>query len=157
MATKHAPIDPAERDFASAQLDELALAHDGLPWIAWKDAVLDWHLQAFATARAEAWIPGLADSHHPVIENFLIRFYGHHVHLAICRLRAENIELRRKCVDAAECIRFYASGAMDTGKRATTVLRSLLSGVTTSSAAANAAQSEASASITSVSRVSPTR
>src|SRR6266849_4377048 len=49
MATRHAPIDHTERDLASVQLDALALAHDGLPWAAWKDAVLDWHLQRLAT------------------------------------------------------------------------------------------------------------
>jgi hypothetical protein len=144
MATKHMPIDHAERDLASAQLDELALAHDGVPWTAWKDAVLDWHLQRFATARAEAWIPGFAGSHDhdPVIKKLLSRFYRHHMHTAIHRLRAENIELRRKIVDAVECTRFYASGAIDAGERATTMLRSLLSPrATTSSATVDPAQS----------------
>ena len=145
MATKHALIDQAERDLASAQLDELALAHNGLPWTAWKDAVLEWHLMMLATARAEAWIPGLAGSHDhdPVIKKFLSRFYRHHMHVAIRRLRVENIELRRKIVDAAECTRFYASGAVDAGARATTVLRSLVSPrATTSPAATNPTQSQ---------------
>jgi hypothetical protein len=133
MATKNAQIDPAERDLASAQLDELAFAHDGLPWTAWKDAVLNWHLQRFATARAEAWIPGLVDfrDHDPAIKKLLSRFYRHHMHVAIRRLRAENIELRRKLIDAAECTRFYAGGAVDGGERATTVLSALLSPRTT--------------------------
>ena len=43
------------------------------------------------------------------------------------RLRRENAELRRKIIDAAECTRFYASGAIDAGERAATALRSLLS------------------------------
>jgi hypothetical protein len=127
MASRHAPIDHAERDLASVQLDALALAHDGLPWAAWKDAVLHWHLQRLATARAEAWVPGFAGCHdnNPVIAKLLSRFYRHHMHIAIRRLRAENIELRRKIVEAAECTRFYARGAIDAGERANTVLRSL--------------------------------
>ena len=127
MATRHAPIDHAERDLASVQLDALALAHDGLPWTAWKDAVLEWHLQRLAIARAEAWVPGFAGCHDndPVVAKLLSRFYRHHMHVAIRRLREENIALRRKIVDAAECTRFYASGAIDAGERATTVLRSL--------------------------------
>ena len=136
MATKHAATEYLERDLASAQLDELALAHDGSSWTEWKDAVLDWHLRRFVSARSEAWIPGFADSHDddPVIRKFLSRFYRHHMHAAIVRLRAENVELRRKILDAAECTRFYARGATDGGERATTVLRSLLSGITRSGA-----------------------
>src|SRR5262249_16767713 len=95
MATKHAATEYLERDLASAQLDELALAHDGSSWTEWKDAVLDWHLRRFVSARSEAWIPGFADSHDddPVIRKFLSRFYRHHMHAAIVRLRAENVEL----------------------------------------------------------------
>jgi hypothetical protein len=128
MATQHAPIDLAERDLACAQLDELALAYYGQPWTAWKDAVLEWHLKAFATARAEAWIPGLAGRphHDPVVKKFLSRFYRHHMHVAIRRLRAENIELRHKLLDAAEGVRFYAGGATDAGERAKAILRALL-------------------------------
>jgi hypothetical protein len=104
MATQHAPIDFVERELASAQLDELALAYHDQPWAAWRDAVLEWHLKAFATARAEAWIPGLAGrpDHDPVVRKFLSRFYRHHMYVAIRRLRAENIELRRKALEAAE-------------------------------------------------------
>jgi hypothetical protein len=127
MATRHAPIDGDERELASAQLDELALSHDKTSWAEWKDAVLDWHLQRFATARAEAWIPGLPGCHDPAVRKLLSRFYRHHMHAAIRRLRAENAELRRKVIDAAECTRFYASGAFDAGQRAATALRSVLS------------------------------
>jgi hypothetical protein len=111
MANKHAPIDEAERDLASVQLDELALAHDGLPWIRWKDAVLDWHLRRLATARSEAWVPGLAGCHDndPGVTKFLNRFYRHHMLIAIRRLRAENIELRRKIIDAAKYTRFEST------------------------------------------------
>jgi hypothetical protein len=99
MATQHGPIDPVERDFVSAQLDELAVAHDGQPWAAWKQAVLDWHLGTVSAARSEFWIPGLAGSRDPVVEKVLERFYSHHMAAAIKRLRCENIELRRKLVE----------------------------------------------------------
>jgi hypothetical protein len=139
LMAEHASIDQSERDLASAQLDELALAYDEVPWTAWKDVVLEWHLLSLTTARAEAWIPGFAGchDHDPVIKKFLSRFYRHHMHIAVRRLRAENIELRRKVVAAAECTRFYASGGLDAGERAAAVLRSLLTpGVTTAPAAA---------------------
>lgn len=136
MATKYPPIDHDERDLASAQLDELALVNEGLPWSAWKDAVLDWHLQRFATARAEAWIPGLAGHADPAVEKLLRRYHRHHMHAAIQRLRAENIALRRKIIDSAECARFYATGASDAGEHASTLLRSLFSPAATASQAA---------------------
>jgi hypothetical protein len=139
MATDHASIDQSERDLASAQLDELALAHDEVPWTAWKDVVVEWHLLSLATARAEAWIPGFAGchDHDPVIKKFLSRFYRHHMHIAIRRLRAENTELRRKVIAAAECTRYYAGGATDAGERAATVLRSLLAPSATAGPAAS--------------------
>ena len=58
---------------------------------------------------------------------FLHRFYRHQMLVAIRRLRAENIELRHKIIDAAECTCFYATGAIDAGERATTMLRLLFS------------------------------
>jgi len=101
MAMWHAP-DAVEREFASAQLDELALIHVGQPWTAWRESVLEWHFRTLAAARSEAWIPGLADSRDPVVEKALRRFYSHHIGVAIKRLRAENIELRRKLLKALQ-------------------------------------------------------
>jgi hypothetical protein len=124
MATWHAP-DTIEREFASAQLDELALAHNGRPWTAWKEAVLEWHLRALAVARSEAWIPGLANSRDPVVEKALGRFYGHHMGVAIRRLRADNVELRGKMLEMTACARFYASGVTDAGARANALLKAL--------------------------------
>jgi hypothetical protein len=101
MAMQYAPIDRVERDFVSAQLDELAYAHDGQPWPALKQALLDWHFRTVALARSEAWIPGLANSHDPAVEKLLERFYSHHMAAAIKRIRAENVELRRKLLELA--------------------------------------------------------
>jgi hypothetical protein len=99
MVTQHQAIDTAEREFVSAQLDQLALTNEGLPWSAWKEAVLEWHLDALAAARSEAWIPGLADGTNAIVERALERFYGHHVAAAIKRLRVENIRLRRRMLE----------------------------------------------------------
>ena len=67
--------------------------------------VLRWYLEAVARARAEAWVPGMAGSQDPVVEEALNRFYRHHMRLAIGHLRAENLELRRKVVDALASMR----------------------------------------------------
>jgi hypothetical protein len=125
MGTHHVRIDPVERDLAAAELDDIALAHDGEPWAAWRDVVLRWHADAVAHARAEAWVPGMARSQDPVVEETLRRFYHHHTRLTISRLKAENMELRRRLVDALACARFYASGESDAGVRATTMLSGL--------------------------------
>ena len=122
MGTYHVRVDSVERDLAAAELDDIALAHDGEPWAAWRDVILRWHADAVAHARAEAWIPGMARSQDPVVEETLRRFYHHHTRLTIGRLKAENMELRRRLIDAIACARFYASGASDAGARANTVL-----------------------------------
>jgi hypothetical protein len=124
MATWGAP-DAVEREFASAELDDLALAHDGQPWTVWKESVLEWHLRTLAAARSEAWIPGLAERGDPVVEKALGRFYSHHMGVAIRRLRAENLELRRKMLETTACARFYASGVTDAGARANALLKAL--------------------------------
>jgi hypothetical protein len=125
-------VDPAERELASAQLDELALANEGLPWTAWKEAVLGWHMQTLASAREDSWIPGLVgcSDDDQLLKRFLSRFYLHHSHATIQRLRAENMELRRKVTEAAACMRFYATGAVDDGCCAAKELSSLLSDAT---------------------------
>ncbi len=125
MGTQSAPIDPVEREFAAAQLDEIALAHQAKPWAVWKDVVLAWHFEAVAVARAEAWIPGMAGPQDPAVEEALSRFYRHHMRLTIGHLKAENLELRRKFIIAVACARFYASGATDAGERAHTMLAGL--------------------------------
>jgi hypothetical protein len=122
MGTYHLRVDPVERDLAAAELDDIALAHDGQPWAEWREVVLRWHAEAVANARAEAWIPGTAGSQDPVVEETLRRFYHHHTRVTIGRLKAENLELRRRLIDAVACVRFYASGASDAGARASTVL-----------------------------------
>lgn len=125
MGTYHVRVDLVERDLAAAELDDIAVAHDGQPWAVWRDVVLRWHADAIANARAEAWIPGMAGSQDPMVEEALRRFYHHHVRVTIGKLKAENMELRRRLLDAVSCARFYASGESDAGERATTMLTGL--------------------------------
>jgi hypothetical protein len=121
----HALIDPVEWDLASAQLEDILLGSDGESKRRHKDAILRWHLQALADARSEAWIPGLGGTREPVVEEALSRFYHHHMRVTIGRLRTENLELRRKLLEAVTCVRFYAAGAADAGMRAHDVLEHL--------------------------------
>ncbi len=125
MGMQYAPVDSVERDLAAAQLDDIGRGNEGRPWAVLKDIVLRWHLEAVARARAEAWVPGLARSPDPVVEEALNRFYRHHMRVAMGHLKTENLELRRKLIEAVECARFYASGATDAGARAHSTLAEL--------------------------------
>jgi len=109
MGTQTAPLDLAERDLAAAQLDYIALAN-GSAADAWKQAVLEWHCEAIAKARAEAWIPGMARSQDQIVEKVLKRFYRHRVGVLLRRLKAENLKLRRDLVDALKCVRLRQRG-----------------------------------------------
>jgi hypothetical protein len=102
MGTQHVPADRVEWDLAAAQLDNIALANRGGPWAVWKDAVLRWHMKAVANARAETWIPGMASSQDPVVEEALGRFYRHHMRVTISDLKSENLELRRRLLAAVD-------------------------------------------------------
>jgi len=125
-ATQFAPVELDERELADAQLDDIALAHEGEPWSAWKSAVVEWHVQTLARVRAESWIPGMAGEQDPMVERALSRFSSYHMRTTIARLREENAVLQRKLVEAVTCARFYAAGATDAGARARTALTALL-------------------------------
>jgi hypothetical protein len=125
MGARDSPIDPAEWELAAAQLEDIMLANEGEPRRNRRDAILRWHMQAVGNARADAWIPGLGDSREPAVEQALSRFYRHHMRVTIGRLRSENLELRRKLLDAVACVRFYATGTGDSGQRARRMLERL--------------------------------
>jgi len=126
MATQFVPVELDERELADAQLDDIALAHEGEPWTAWKGAVVDWHVQTLARVRADSWIPGMSGEQDPMVERALSRFSSYHMRTTIARLREENALLQRKLVDAVTCARFYAAGATDAGACARTTLTTLL-------------------------------
>lgn len=122
---KHiASIDSAEWRLAAAQLNEIELANSGKAWTEWKDAVIAWHLEEEAIARAEAWIPGLARLTDPAVEAALSGSYRHQMRVTIERLESDRLELRCMLLDAIACLRFYATGASDAGERAHSVLHS---------------------------------
>ncbi len=110
---------------AAAQLDDIVAANRERGWATCKEVVLAWHLEAVANARAEASVPGLARSQDPVVEEALSRFYHRHRCTTVRRLKAENLELQRKLIDAVACARFYETGAADAGERAHSMLASL--------------------------------
>jgi hypothetical protein len=109
MGTRTAPIEPAERDLAKAQLEYLALASRERD-DAWKEAVLEWHCEAIARARAEAWIPGMACPQDQIVEKVLKRFYRHRFAVMVRGLKAENLKLRRELIDALRCVRLNQRG-----------------------------------------------
>jgi hypothetical protein len=125
-ATQFAPVELDDRELADAQLDDIALAHEGEPWPAWKSALVEWHVQSLARVRAESWIPGMAGEQDPMVERALSRFSSYHMRTTIARLREENAAFQRKLVDAVTCARFYAAGATDAGACARTALTTLL-------------------------------
>jgi hypothetical protein len=117
MTSQFAPVELDERELADAQLDDIALAHEGEPWPSWKSAVVEWHVQTLARVRAESWIPGMAGEQDPMVERALSRFSSYHMRTTIARLREEN---------AMTCARFYAAGSADAGVCARRVLATLL-------------------------------
>lgn len=123
--TQLAPVDPVERDLAAAQLDDIAIANTGRPWAVWKDVVLRWHLAAVASARADAWIPGLGGAQDPVVEETLARFYRHHMRVTIGHLKSENLELRRKLIEATARIRLLETAAGNAHAGAPSMLAAL--------------------------------
>ena len=104
METQIASADVAERKLAAAQLDSIVDANRNRGWSACRDAVLEWHFDALARTRTEAWMPRLARSPDPAVEEALGRFYRYHIRLTIERLKAENLELRRKLFAALAAV-----------------------------------------------------
>jgi hypothetical protein len=113
METQIASADAGERNLAAAQLDSIVDANRSRGWSACRDAVLDWHFDALAKACADVWVPRLARSPDPAVEEALGRFYRYHIRLTIERLKAENLELRRKLFAALAAVgaRFVNDGA----------------------------------------------
>jgi hypothetical protein len=90
------------------------------------DALVDWQIEAVASARRDSWIPGMAGSRDPVVQDVLSRYYAQRLGMAVARLIEESFVLKQQLLEAVECIRFYALGASDQGMRANTALGPLL-------------------------------
>ena len=125
--------DLADGDSQAEELDrvvtELRYAtrhHDWNPSPQLIAAIADWLARAIASARTDLWIPGMAGCADRVVEAALGRFHARQVSAAIARLHSENASLKAELVRALACIRFYATGSQDQGRRAVAALASLL-------------------------------
>jgi hypothetical protein len=115
-----------ERDRLATELRFVTRPCDWDPPLEIVAAIVDWHIEAIAAARAEVWIPGMAGSRDPVVEEVLNRYYAHHIGTAVARLIEENTGLRRQLLQAMACIRSCAMETADGGPRARAVLQQLL-------------------------------
>jgi hypothetical protein len=115
-----------ERDRLATELRYATRDHDWDPTPELIAAIADWHVRAIASARTNVWIPGMAGRHDRVVEELLGRFHARQVSAAIGRLDSENVRLKQRLVRALACIRFYATGPADDGRRARAVLTTVL-------------------------------
>ena len=114
-----------ERDRIEAELAYATRACNWNPTPECIGAIVTWHLHAVALARAEAWVPGMAEGDDPVIETALNRFHHHQFGRIIQRLRDDNTRLKLKLTAVCRCLEFYCSGSPDVGIRAAGALRAL--------------------------------
>src|SRR5262245_27432499 len=98
--------DLSDWDRIAAELRYLIHVHDWDRTPACRRALVEWHLQAIATARAETWIPGLAGSPYPAVEKALRRLHQHHCSGIIRRLRDDNTRLTLQLLTARACVEF---------------------------------------------------
>jgi hypothetical protein len=115
-----------ERERLATELRYLTRRHDWNPTPEIVEAVVEWHIEAIAAARLDAWIPGMAGSRDPIVNEVLSRFHAHRMGTAVARLIDMNSELKQQLLHAVECIRFYAGGPSDDGSRAREALGPLL-------------------------------
>jgi hypothetical protein len=115
-----------ERDRLATELRYVTRRYDWDPPQEIVAAIVDWHIEAIAAARADVWIPGMAGSRDPVVEEVLSRYYAHHIGTAVARLIEENTGLRQQLLQAVACVRSCATATADSGSRAKAVLEQLL-------------------------------
>src|SRR5262245_5383121 len=114
----------SERDRVATELQFVTHPYDLAARPECLGAIVGWHLDAIATARAEAWVGGPAEPADPAIEQTLIQVQRHHYNRIVHRLQEENVGLKIRLLAACGCIEFYAGGAADAGARATGALKS---------------------------------
>jgi hypothetical protein len=50
-------------------------------------AIVDWHIKGIAAARrSDVWVPGMAGSRGPVVQEVLHRYYAHQIGTAVAQL-----------------------------------------------------------------------
>jgi hypothetical protein len=116
-----------EQDLIETELRYATRNHDWTPTPECVGAIVNWHLQAVAAVRAEAWIPGLIESGNPVVETAIRRLQYHQFGRTIQCLRCDNAQLMLKLLSVCSCLEFYAGGSVDLGVRAARVLELLRS------------------------------
>ena len=116
------PIYTEQRQRVITELLYALRFHDWRPDPEIVAAIVEWHFQAVAEARTEMWVPGMAGSRDPKVEEVLQKYYSHRIKSTIDRLTAENIRLKQQVMAAADCLKYYASGATDGGSRANSEL-----------------------------------
>jgi len=115
-----------ERDRLATELRYVTRHHDWEPQSDLLLTIVDWQIEAVSAAREDVWIPGMAGSRDPLVEEVLSRFYAHHVGNAVARLVEENAGLKRRLVDALAFLRSGASGRIEGGSPATAAIEALL-------------------------------
>jgi hypothetical protein len=115
-----------ERERLATDLRFVMRHHAWAPTPEIVDALVDWQIDAVASARRDSWIPGMAGARDPVVQDVLSRYYAQRLGMAVAHLIDENFVLKQQLLDAVECIRFYALGASDQGVRANATLGPLL-------------------------------
>ena len=115
-----------ERDRLATELRYVTRHFDWNPSTDLLGAIVEWQIEAVAAAREDVWIPGMAGSRDPLVEEVLSRFYAHHIGNAVGRLIDENTSLKRRLVEALTCIRSPAVEASDGGFPTTAALEALL-------------------------------
>jgi len=116
----------SERDRVATELRYVTRRHDWYLPAEMVAPIVEWHIEAIAAARADVWVPGMAGSRDPVVEEALSRYYAHRGGAAVAQLIDENTGLRQQLLTAVACIRSYAKDETETGARAKTVLEQLL-------------------------------
>jgi uncharacterized iron-regulated protein len=104
-----------EREIVTAQLKELALAHQHRPISEWIDTLATWHQTELEKTRANSWTSGLLRNRDPFVVTAVDRFHTHQMKNAMEQLTAEAHSLRLKLLVALACVNFYAKATANNG------------------------------------------
>ena len=115
-----------ERDRLAAELRYVTCRYNWDPSPEIVAAIIDWHIAAVEAARNDMWVPGMAGSRDPLVEEVLSRYYAHHLGAATAKLIEENTALKQRFVEVLACIRFYALAGSDGGASAKTTLERVI-------------------------------
>jgi hypothetical protein len=127
MDSQTARLDPLERYRAATQFDQIMLANRDRGWAACRDAMVEWHLSAVTTVRADSTVARGRPGRDPAVEEAIIRFYQYQVRLTMDRLKDENLELRRQQFETIAAIGARLLKARPTDKQALAVVEGLQS------------------------------